>query len=154
ARIRARRGGRRGRPRRRSSAPVMRPRVLHVVVAGEMGGAERVVLDLATHPAETGADHAVLLFTPNARLRALFLEASITLADRGRVREGPLAYLWRSLGPIDLRWAARQARRIAPHLIVVHTFASQVLGTRLARKLGARLLRTEHSTRVYVDPSC
>ena len=36
----------------------------------------------------------------------------------------------------------------------LHTFGSQVLGTRAARKAGARVLRTEHSTRAFDDPSC
>jgi glycosyltransferase involved in cell wall biosynthesis len=36
----------------------------------------------------------------------------------------------------------------------LHTFASQVVGTRAARRAGARVVRTEHSTRVYDDPSC
>jgi glycosyltransferase involved in cell wall biosynthesis len=36
----------------------------------------------------------------------------------------------------------------------LHTFGSQVVGTRAARRVGAGVVRTEHSTRVYDDPSC
>jgi hypothetical protein len=42
-------------------------RVVHVVVAGEIGGAERMLCDLATHP-ESGAEHSVALLTPERRL--------------------------------------------------------------------------------------
>jgi len=129
-------------------------RVVHVVVAGETGGAERMLVDLATRAADTGAEHAVALFTPNDALRRMLREAGLRVHDRWAVREGPLPYLWRSLGPGDVAWLAgvlRQERADVAHL---HTFASQVLGTRAARRSGARGVRTEHSTRVYDDPTC
>jgi glycosyltransferase involved in cell wall biosynthesis len=129
-------------------------KVVHVVVAGEIGGAERMLCDLASRPEESGADHVIALMTPNDGLLQLFEGAGLRVHDRGRVRENPAAFLWRSLGPIDTRWLEgilRSERATVAHL---HTFASQVIGTRAARRVNARIVRTEHSTRAYDDPSC
>lgn len=126
--------------------------VLHVVVAGEVGGAERMLVDLARAP--TSRPHAVALVTPSDRLRALFRDAGLDLEDRGPSREGPLTYLARSLGPADVAWLASILERRRAAIVHLHTFASQVVGTRAAMRVGARVLRTEHSTRVYDDPSC
>lgn len=130
----------------------MRKSVVHVVVAGEVGGAERMLVDLAKDT--RSREHSVALFTPNERLRALFRDASIAVHDRGPVREGPLPYLVRTLGPADTSWLTRILRSKNAGIVHLHTFASQVLGTRAARRHGARIVRTEHSTRVYDDPTC
>lgn len=126
--------------------------VLHVVVAGEVGGAERMLVDLARAP--TTRPHAVALVTPNDRLRALFRDAGLDLDDRGPSREGALTYLARTLGRADVAWIASVIERRRAKIVHLHTFASQVVGTRAAIHAGARVLRTEHSTRVYDDPSC
>ncbi len=131
-----------------------RPRVVHVVVAGELGGAERMLVDLASRPALTGADHVVALMTPSEALAALFQGAGLSVHDRGRVRENPAAYLWRSLGPTDAAWLAGVLRTERATVAHLHTFASHVVGTRAARSAGVPVVRTEHSTRVYTDPSC
>jgi L-malate glycosyltransferase len=129
-------------------------KVLHVVVAGEIGGAERMLCDLASRAEETGAEHAIALLTPNPELARLFAQAGLTIRDRGRVREDAGAFLWRSLGPIDVAWLVGVAKREEAEILHLHTFASQVLGTRAARRIGARVVRTEHSTRVFDDPAC
>jgi glycosyltransferase involved in cell wall biosynthesis len=129
-------------------------RVVHVVVAGEIGGAERMLVDLASGVGRAGAEHAIALFTPSDALRRLFRDTGLRLHDRGRVREGPLPFLWRSLGPRDVAWLACVLREERAEVAHLHTFASQVVGTRAARRAGARLVRTEHSTRAYDDPSC
>jgi glycosyltransferase involved in cell wall biosynthesis len=129
-------------------------RVVHVVVAGEIGGAERMLVDLASRAGHAGAEHAIALFTPSDALRRLFRDAGVRLHDRGRLREGPLPFLWRSLGPRDVAWLARILREDDADVAHLHTFASQVLGTRAARRAGVRILRTEHSTRVYDDATC
>ena len=72
-------------------------RVLHVVVAGEIGGAERMLIDLAK-----GGPHAVALITPNDRLRTLLRDAGLDVEDRGPTREGPLTYLAQTLGGSDV----------------------------------------------------
>lgn len=131
-----------------------RARVVHVVVAGEIGGAERMLVDLAGRPDASGADHVIALMTPEPALARLFADAGLAVRDRGRVRENAAAYLWRSLGPLDAGWLARvlrDERATAAHL---HTFASHVVGTRAARSAGVPVVRTEHSIRVYTDPSC
>jgi glycosyltransferase involved in cell wall biosynthesis len=129
-------------------------RVVHVVVAGEVGGAERMLVDLASRGGDHGVGHAVALVTPNDALRDLLRGAGLRVHDRGPAREGPLPYLWRSLGPADVAWAAGVLRDERADVTHLHTFGSQVLGTRAARRAGARVVRTEHSTRVYDDPSC
>jgi glycosyltransferase involved in cell wall biosynthesis len=128
--------------------------VLHVVVAGEIGGAERMLVDLTRAPTAGGRAHAVALITPNDRLRALLRDAGLDIDDRGPAREGPLAYLSGALGRSDVAWLEAIIRRRGSSIVHLHTFASQVVGTRAALRAGAKVLRTEHSTRVYDDPSC
>jgi glycosyltransferase involved in cell wall biosynthesis len=130
-----------------------RPRVVHVVVGGEIGGAERMLVDLASSEA-SGAEHTVALLSPIESLARLLRGAGIRVVDRGRGHDGALSTLWRSLGPRDVAWVADVFSRERAHVAHLHTFGSQVLGTRAARRTGARILRTEHSTRVYDDPSC
>jgi glycosyltransferase involved in cell wall biosynthesis len=126
------------------------PRVLHVVVAGEIGGAERMLIDLAGGDAA----HAVALFTPNPSLRRLFLDRGLAVHDRGPVREHVGAYLWRSFGPSDVRWLGETIAGTRSDVVQTHTFASQRLGARAARQRGVKLVRTEHSTRVYDEWHC
>ena len=128
-------------------------RVVHVVVAGEIGGAERMLVELASRGGQSAA-HSIALLTPNDALRRLFRDSGLRVHDRGAVREGPLPFLWRSLGPTDVAWLARILRDEDAGVAHLHTFASQVLGTRAARRTGARVVRTEHSTRVYDDATC
>jgi glycosyltransferase involved in cell wall biosynthesis len=123
--------------------------VVHVVAAGEIGGAERMLVDLMRGP-EATRPASIALLTPNAELRALFNDAGLTIDDRGPVREHPLAFL----RPSDVRWLTDVLRQRAATIVHLHTFASQWVGTRAAAAVGAKIVRTEHSTRVYDDPSC
>ena len=131
-------------------------RVLHVVVAGEVGGAERMLADLVTHPDETGAQHAIALFSPCETVHHFFakLPPGVPIFDPGRSSEGALGTLWRSFAPRDATWLAGCVRRSRAGIVHLHTFGSHVVGVRAARLARARVLRTEHSTRVYDDPSC
>ncbi|MCL2778764.1 MAG: glycosyltransferase family 4 protein [Polyangiaceae bacterium] len=126
--------------------------VVHVVVAGEVGGAERMLIDLAR--GNTDRPHTVALMTPSKRLRDLLLDARLTIDDRGTVREGPLPYIAQSLGPRDAAWLSQVISSRRAKIAHLHTFGSQVLGTRAARRMGSRIVRTEHSTRVYDDLTC
>ena len=127
--------------------------VVHVVVAGEIGGAERMLLDLA-RPTDGGRPHSIALFTPNPALRTLFERGGLDIDDRGPVKEGPLRFLASSLGRDDVRWLEGVLARRGARIVHLHTFASQVLGTRAAEEAGARIVRTDHSTRAYDDPTC
>jgi len=129
-------------------------RVLHVVCAGEAAGAERLLLDLVTHAEMTRAQHAIALFTPSERVAEHFSGKGLRVFDRGRVRENPISYLWRSLGPTDTAWLEGVIAETQANIVHLHTFASHVLGTRAALRTGARIVRTEHDTRHFVDPSC
>ena len=125
-------------------------RVVHVVAAGEIGGAERMLLDLAS----SRTSHAVALLTPNEALARLFGDAGLRVYDRGRLDEGPVAFLASSLGERDVAFVASVLARERAAVAHLHTFASQVVGTRAALRAGTAVIRTEHSTRVYDDPSC
>jgi glycosyltransferase involved in cell wall biosynthesis len=127
---------------------------MHVVVGGDIGGAERVVVDLATRPDATGADHAVALITPNRALATYFARAGVRLHDRGPSRENFVSYLYRSLGPFDVAWLCDRLARDAVDIVHTHTFGSHVLGTRAALRARRRHLRTEHHVMHYFDPSC
>jgi glycosyltransferase involved in cell wall biosynthesis len=128
-------------------------RVVHVVVAGDIGGAERLLVDLASRPIESGAEHVVALMTPNRALAAMFMNAGLDVRDRGPVRENPIAYLWRSFGPSDVAWLARVLRDERASMAHLHTFGSHVVGTRAALRAGVPVLRTEHHVQYFIDPS-
>jgi len=132
----------------------MRVRVAHVVVAGEIGGAERMLVDLASRPEETGAAHVVVLFTPSPAVAHLFRDAGLDVRQPTAFREGPVRYLVSALGPREVAFCERVLRETRAEVAQLHTFASQVIGTRAARRAGCVILRTEHSARAYVDPSC
>ena len=104
-------------------------RVVHVVVAGDIGGAERLLVDLASRPEESGAEHVVALLTTNRKLAAMFAKAGLSIRDRGPVRENPIAYLWRSFGPSDVAWLANVLCEERASIAHLHTFGSHVLGT-------------------------
>jgi glycosyltransferase involved in cell wall biosynthesis len=126
---------------------------MHVVVGGDIGGAERVVVDLATRSEQTGAEHVVALITPNRALAAYFAKAGVRVHDRGPARENPLAYLYRSLGPSDVAWLADRIATDAIDVVHTHTFGSHVLGTRAARRLRRPQVRSEHHVMHYFDAS-
>ena len=131
-----------------------RPKVVHVVVAGDIGGAERLLVELTSRPELSGADHCLALMTPNPRLRAFFREAGLRLHDRGPVYENPLAYLWRSYGPADLAWLGEVIRQERADLLHCHTYGSHVLAARAGLRYGLPVVRTEHGVRHYRDPTC
>jgi glycosyltransferase involved in cell wall biosynthesis len=131
-----------------------RLKVLHVVVAGQIGGAERFLVNLATRPQLSGADHCLALMTPNPRLRAFYSDAGLRVYDRGPVRENPLSYLWRTYGPRDIAWLGRLLAEEDAALLHAHTFGSLVLAARAGRRYAVPVVRTEHGVRHYHDPSC
>ncbi len=127
--------------------------VLHVVVAGDIGGAERLLVDLASRPSLSGVTHAVALMTPNPKLREYLVRSGLRVIDRGPVHENPIAFLWRSLGPRDTTWLAEVIAAEGARIAHLHTFQSHVVGTRAAIRAGAKILRTEHHVQYFLDPS-
>jgi L-malate glycosyltransferase len=93
----------------------------------------------------------VALMTPEPRLVRLFESSGLLVRDRGRVGENAVAFLRRSLGPGDVAWLTDVLRTERADVVHLHTVASQVVGTRAALRHGARIVRTEHSTRAYSD---
>jgi glycosyltransferase involved in cell wall biosynthesis len=91
--------------------------------------------------------------TPNRKLLELFERAGLRVFDRGPVRENPLAYLWRSLGPADVAWLSGVMRETRATIAHLHTLGSHVVGTRAARRVGIPALRTEHHVQYFLDPS-
>ncbi len=129
-------------------------RVVHVVVAGNVGGAERMLVDLASRPDATRAEHALALFSPTPEVGALFRERGVRVHDRGRVKEGPIRYLRQVFGRRDVAFVADVLEKERADVAHLHVFASHVVGTRAALRAGVRILRTDHSARAYQDPSC
>jgi len=127
---------------------------MHVVVGGEIGGAERIVTALAQRPELTCADHQVAVITPNRALVAFLASAGLRIHDRGAARENPLAYLVTSLGPSDVGWLETLLARERIDVVHTHTFGSHVLGARAARRARLKSVRTEHDFKHYFDPSC
>src|SRR5580658_2675318 len=130
-----------------------RLRVMHVVVAGDIGGAERLLVDLARRPEETGADHEVALITPNRALARYFVDAGLRVHDRGPARESPVAYLRQAFGSGDVLWLESLFRARRSEVVHTHTFGSHVVGTRAALRAGLPQIRTEHHVMHYFDPS-
>lgn len=126
---------------------------MHVVVAGDIGGAERLLVDLATRPERTDADHEVALVTPNRSLVAYFADARLKIHDRGHVHEGPLAFIRTALGPTDVAWLAALLVERDIDVVHTHTLGSHVLGTRAAVRSRRPQVRTEHHVTHYRDPS-
>ena len=124
-----------------------------MVVAGDIGGAERLLVDLASRPAETGAEHTVALLTPNEKLKAMFERAGLSVHDGGRISENPIAYLARSLGRRAVSWIESVLRRERAQVAHLHTLGSHVVGTRAAMRAGARIVRTEHHVQYFIDRS-
>ncbi|MGA2448527.1 MAG: glycosyltransferase family 4 protein [Polyangiaceae bacterium] len=131
-----------------------RHRVMHVVVAGDIGGAERLLVDVATRPERTRAEHEVALFTPNSALREYFANAGLRVHDCGAAPENPIAYLQRSLGGSHVRRLADLLIARSCDIVHTHTFGSHVIGTRAAERTQLRQVRTEHHFVHYFDPSC
>jgi glycosyltransferase involved in cell wall biosynthesis len=128
-------------------------RVMHVVVAGDIGGAERLLVDLATRPEHTGADHEIALFTPNPALVEYLRRSDVRVHARGRAAENPLAFLVRALGSADLDWLVALLREHGTDIVHTHTLGSHVLGTRAARTARLPQVRTEHHVMHYFDPT-
>jgi putative peptidoglycan lipid II flippase len=133
--------------------------VVHVVVAGEIGGAERMVLALARpsagdpdHPQlGTTRRHLIALWTEAPAVMALFAGSGIEVVHppRRTGRHLPSLLPMGATGGPDVAWLAALLRTTGAGAVQLHTFASQVLGTRAGLRAGVPVIRTEHSTRVY-----
>ncbi|MBK8216197.1 MAG: glycosyltransferase family 4 protein [Myxococcales bacterium] len=128
------------------------PKILHVVSAGELGGAERMLFDLVRHDTESA--HAVALYSPSDAIVQAFRERVPELHVRRVRSEGPVAMLARAYGSAEAEWLERAWKSTAANVLHLHTFGAQVVGARVGRALRAPIVRTEHSTRVFDDPSC
>lgn len=128
--------------------------IVHVVVAGEVGGAERMVLSLARRAAgNEGVErrHLIALWTDAPAVRTFFTDAGVEVVTPPRPVAGLVErdVLRGATGGRDVRWLAQLLRDTGARAAQLHTFASHVLGTRAARRAGVPVIRTEHSTRVY-----
>jgi glycosyltransferase involved in cell wall biosynthesis len=113
-----------------------------------------MLVDLASRPDASGADHAVALITPNPALRDMLVGAGLRVHDRGPARENPLAYLRTSLGERSVAWVTEVLREERARVAHLHTFQSHVVGTRAGLRAGVKIVRTEHDMQYFVDPSC
>ena len=146
--------------RPRGKSPALGP-IVHVVAAGEVGGAERMLVRLASG-GPGSRRHVVALWTDDPAVRTLFQEAGLTVvsppqrtARTARTRKGKaLTPRLRMTGQPDVAWLAAYLASIDAAAVQLHTFASHVLGTRAGMRAGVPVIRTEHSRRVYDNWAC
>ncbi|HET6149704.1 MAG TPA: glycosyltransferase family 4 protein [Polyangia bacterium] len=124
--------------------------VVHLVVAGEVGGAERMLASLA-RPAGGPRRHLVALLSDAPAPAALFARARVEVvrppAHAARRWSWPLPA--GTIGGAGVAWLASLLRANAAVAVQLHTFASHMMGTRAGWLAGVPVIRTEHSTRVY-----
>lgn len=127
--------------------------VVHVVAAGEVGGAERMLVRLA---GGEGAPrrHIVALWTDDAAVRSLFQEAGLTVVSPPQRRGAALTSRLRTTGQPDVAWLAAYLTSAGAAAVQLHTFASHMLGTRAGLRARVPVVRTEHSRRVYDNWAC
>jgi len=121
-----------------------RLRVVHLVVAGSIGGAERLLVELATRPEITGANHSVALISYDEALPKYFADAGLVVHYGGCVPQNSVTYLTTTFGPRTLKWLEGLLRQERADLVHMHTFGSHLLGPRAAERVGIPSLRTEH----------
>lgn len=124
-----------------------------MIVAGDLGGAERLVATLANRVEGSGADHAVALMTSNPKVEQLFLDSNVSV-HRCPKPDGPVADLWRSFGPVFVAWLQDILQRERADLVHAHTFGSHLIAVRAGARLGLPVMRTEHGVTHYGDLSC
>ncbi|MDW8281265.1 MAG: glycosyltransferase [Myxococcales bacterium] len=114
-------------------------RVVHIVQSLQLGGQERLVLELCRCLGRRGYDLAVLCLTPGGALRDEF--APIPVLDGSR-RQGPDRML-----PVRL---ARMLRRLRPEVVHTHNPAALIYGVTAARMAGVRsVVHTKHGRNRY-----
>jgi glycosyltransferase involved in cell wall biosynthesis len=117
--------------------------IVHLLVGAAIGGAERLVVDLATAP-QTRFRHVIAVQTPSAELVA-FLKKSGAIVEARPVRAlAGIAFLGNTFFPAERRWLVDVARRHHACIMHTHTFQSHLLGARAASLAGLRHVRTEH----------
>lgn len=121
--------------------------IVHVVAAGEIGGAERMLVRLAATGA--GRAHVVALWTDDPALRALFVDAGLPVLTPPARPGSMLSARLRVSGGADVDWLAGELRAARAAAVHLHTFASHVVGTRAGQRARVPVVRTEHSRRVY-----
>lgn len=126
------------------SATGERLKIMHLVVAGSIGGAERLLVELATRPTITGANHSVALISHDEALPEYFGDAGLVVHYGGCVPQRPSTYLSTTFGLRASRWLDRVLRENGADLLHLHTFGSHLLGQRAAARVGIPSLRTEH----------
>lgn len=115
-------------------------RVVHVVISVEHGGAERVVLDLASAQQRAGMQPSVVCLRTAGALAPLFAAQGIPVEVLAGSPRGVLPTAWA---------LAKALRSLAPQIVHAHNVSAQV-AVALSRKLmpwsanRARLVYTEH----------
>jgi len=132
----------------------VRPKVVHLVVTGSVGGAEIALVTIASRPEMSQTDHCIALFTDNPRVRALFVDAGLRVHDRGAASGRPVAYLRRSFGSYDLEWLAGVVRHENATCVNAHTFATHILAARVGLKCSVPVIRSEADYMHYTNPTC
>ncbi len=117
--------------------------IVHLLVGGAIGGAERLVVDLATAP-QTRFRHVIAVQTPSSELIAFLKKSGAVVEARPVSALGGLAFLGNTFFPAERRWLVDVVHRHHACMMHTHTFQSHLLGARAASFAGLRHVRTEH----------
>jgi len=127
--------------------------IVHVVAAGEVGGAERLLVSLAG--GEHGRRrHIIALWTDDGAVKTLFRQAGLTVVSPPERPGARLTPRLRMTGQPDVAWLAAYLTSVGAAAVQLHTFASHMVGTRAGLLAGVPIIRTEHSRRVYDNWAC
>ncbi len=111
-------------------------RVMHVLFSVETGGAEHVVLNLATHRDRANLAMFVCSLTGRGALAEAFVRADVPVVAMGKRPGVDLPLIWR---------LARLFRRERIDVVHTHNVTPWLYAGLAARLAGARLVHTEHS---------
>lgn len=111
------------------------PHILHIIPTLHFGGAERLVIDLATGFAKQGSQISIITFSDTIPLAAL-LPKSVSLHVVKKKGTTPLRFI---------KKLEKKIEEIRPDLVHTHLFGADVWGVIAAKKVGLPVVSTEHS---------
>lgn len=131
----------------------MEPSIVHFLVGGAVGGAERLVVDLARLHARSGMKVALAVVTPSDELERFAAGSGLPHRILRVKGEHGLSYLTQTYGGGVRRFLIDAVRAFEGNIVHAHTFGSHVLSVRAASALELPVVRTEHDVAHYEDIS-
>jgi glycosyltransferase involved in cell wall biosynthesis len=106
------------------------PHIVHIITGLGGGGAERMLVNLVTHPSEAGLRHTVIALTPDGFYAGRLRAAGIDLHEM-RFRRGPSAL-------VEAIRCVALIRRLAPDIIQTWLYHADLVGLIAGRLTGCR----------------